>query len=175
MSLQLEMPRAWPLHLLYFLQVRPQSAPGADVLGDPDFLGARLLVDDVAFRESGSVFRTASRALRSSVLTGALSLPLSTGRHGVMLQWRKWGSSVPLWFSQPGVFGGFVAGRSLIAEGLHMTEGSVTALAPLPPPLPLPDGADAPTLATAGLAADHWLDVPGTLRQVQLVAERTTL
>ncbi len=50
-----------------------------------------------------------------------------------------------------------------------MTEGSVTAFAPPPQvPPPLPAGADAPALATAGLAADHWFDVPGTgtLRQV---------
>ena len=83
-----------------------------------DFVGARLVVDGVAFRQSGS-HMAAFSSFESSAgeLIGNLILFLEEGSHAVKLQWKKWGKFVRSWACQPNLLDGFSGGRSLVATG----------------------------------------------------------
>jgi hypothetical protein len=117
LSVRFSLAKEWRLHLLYSIQVRPQGAQNLDPLLARDFVGSRLLIDGVAYRETGSLFHTITRTYKSGILAGALSLLLSKGPHTIQVEWRKWGENVPNWFSVPNIHGGFVSGRSLVVTG----------------------------------------------------------
>ena len=125
-------------------------------------MGARLTVDGVSYRESGSLFRTATRLYKSGVLTGMLSLPLRKGSHRLALQWKKWGTSVPSWTSAPSIFGGFVSGRGLVAYGLPRHTGVVSlqnlAFDQIKPP------ANTEWSEISGSRANVELETPGVVR-----------
>jgi hypothetical protein len=82
--------------------------PGGDFLNDNqeasglgDFLGARLTVDGVPYRQSGShVSPLASLERSARQLRGHLVLSLPAGNHTVRVQWKKWGTFVRSWYSK---------------------------------------------------------------------------
>ena len=79
-----------------------------------DFLGARLLLDGMPYRQSGSHAAPLS-ALEISTrqMSGYIVTRLGAGKHIVTLQWRKWGNQVGSWQVSPILHDGFIAGRSL--------------------------------------------------------------
>ncbi len=97
-----------------------QTGLGTNGLGD--FLGARVVVDGVPYRQSGSHVNPLASLERSArQLRGHLVVQLPAGNHTVKLQWRKWGSYVRAWQSRPDSEDGFVAGRELSVSAEHDT------------------------------------------------------
>jgi hypothetical protein len=119
MSLSFTTPRKWTLRFLYNIQVSPQNAPNADVLKKPDFIAMRIVIDGMPYRESSALASSASRTYSTASLAGEVILEIAAGTHKVDLQWRKWGSHVPVWWSHPHFLDGFVSGRSLLVIGEH--------------------------------------------------------
>jgi hypothetical protein len=95
-----------------------QTGLGTNGLGD--FLGARVVVDGVPYRQSGSHVNPLASLERSArQLRGHLVVNLAPGNHTAKLQWRKWGSYVRGWQSRPDAEDGFVAGRELSVSAEH--------------------------------------------------------
>jgi hypothetical protein len=86
------------------LAVKPVH-PGGDFINDNqvnsglgDFLGARLKVNGIPYRQSGShVSPLGSLERAAQQLRGHLVLSLPQGNHTLVLQWRKWGHFVRVW------------------------------------------------------------------------------
>lgn len=101
--------------------------PGGDFLNDNsdlsglgDFVGARIVIDGVPYRQSGSHASPAGATERSTaVLRGMLVHAVSGGNHTVKVQWRRWGSFVRAWSSNPTFDDGFASGRSLTVTADH--------------------------------------------------------
>ena len=88
--------------------------------GARDFIGCRLTVDGVPYRQSGSHISPAG-SLESSIgtLEGYLVTELGPGTHTIALQWRKWGSYVRSWSNRPNFEDGQVSGRSITVTAHH--------------------------------------------------------
>ena len=118
MRVAFQLPRKWMLRIRYSLQVRPQGIPNADVLASQaDWLSVRIVLDGQAYRESSSVTYSATTTTGCSTLTGEVTLQIPQGDHVVTLEWRKYGTNVPLWWSHPNFLDGFVGGRLLSVTG----------------------------------------------------------
>jgi hypothetical protein len=110
MSLSCTLARQTSLVLSYGVSVIAEKPlhPGGDFLNDNqeasglgDFLGARLTVDGVPYRQSGShVSPLASLERSARQLRGHLVLNMPAGNHTVRLQWKKWGTFVRSWSSK---------------------------------------------------------------------------
>ena len=75
---------------------------GSDESGLGDFLGTRLVVDGVPYRQSGShLSPMTSFEMSTGELTGVAYLDLRPGNHTATLQWKKWGTFVRSWSSVP--------------------------------------------------------------------------
>ena len=85
-----------------------------------DYLGARLLLDSIPYRQSGSHAAPLS-ALETSTrqVSGYIVTRLGAGLHTVTLQWRKWGTRVSSWTVSSALRDGFVAGRTLTVSSRH--------------------------------------------------------
>ena len=87
---------------------------------DSDFLGARLMLDGMPYRQSGSHASPLSALEASSrTMSGYIVSRLGAGSHTVSLQWRKWGSQVASWTVNPSFRDGFVTGRALTVSSRH--------------------------------------------------------
>lgn len=168
-TLSFSLPRPWEMRILYSLPVLPYGAPNGNVLsGSPDYIGARVNIDGIAYRESGSLFKTVTHSYSNGILAGEMVLDLAPGSHVIKLQWRKWGEQVPLWMSQPSMYEGFVCGRTLLVEGEHTR---VSLVHPL----------QSTTLnrfrlsELGSVGVDGWFDIPGTVVQVRLVSMENSL
>ena len=150
MTVSFSTPRKWTLRFIYHIQVSPQSAPNANVHAQPDFLSMRLVLDGVAYRETSALTTSFSRTYSTSSMTGEITLEVPPGTHKVVLQWRKWGTSVPVWWSHPHFLDGFVSGRSLIVMGEHH---------PVAYAQPMPDAALA---SSKNMTSNGWRDVHST-------------
>ena len=106
----------------YALHVRPSSVPTSSSSTNNqihDFVETRIVIDGVSYRESRSSFRVNVANFKEATLLGSVSLSLGRDEvHHVKVQWRKWGSTVRMWLSQPSFLDGFVEGRSLSATEL---------------------------------------------------------
>ena len=121
MQIDFNLDVASDIRFTYSLTVRPSSAPSVSTHNLVDMLETRLVLDGVAFRESGSSFGTTTAAYRAGSLVGSMVLPVAAGNHTVTLQWKKFGTAVAAWFTQPHFLDGFVSGRSLAAFGVWYT------------------------------------------------------
>jgi hypothetical protein len=118
MHIQFQLPRKWMLRIRYSLQARPQGVPNADVLAaSTDWLSVRIVLDGQAYRESSSVTYSATSTTGCSTLSGEVTLSIPRGEHSVRLEWKKYGTNVPLWWSHPNFLDGFVGGRLLSVTG----------------------------------------------------------
>ena len=117
MEITFNLPRDWTLRFAYSLQVRPQGAPNTDVLTNPDFLSTRITLDNQAYRESSTVSSSATHTYGCATLSGEVTMKVPAGSHTVKLQWRRYGPTVPLWWSHPNFLDGFVSGRILTVTG----------------------------------------------------------
>jgi hypothetical protein len=88
--------------------------------GSKDFVGCRLTVDGVPYRQSGSHISPAG-SLESStgMLDGYLLTELGPGNHTIAMQWRKWGSYVRSWSNRPNFGDGHISGRSITVTAHH--------------------------------------------------------
>ena len=85
-----------------------------------DYVGARLQLDGVPYRQSGShAAPLSSVEVSTHQLSGYIVTRLGAGTHVVKLQWRKWGSRVTSWTANPSFRDGFVSGRSLTVSSRH--------------------------------------------------------
>ena len=114
MTLSLSLPNTTSVIVSYGVSVVADKPthPGGDFLNDAgleasglgDFLGARLTIDGVPYRQSGSHVSALGSMERSArQLRGHMVLPLQGGNHTVKLQWRKWGRFVRSWSTRYGV------------------------------------------------------------------------
>jgi hypothetical protein len=109
---------------------KPYS-PGGDFLPSrqSDAIGVRLSVDGQPHRQSGSHANPfSSYESSSSELEGYIILDLSAGDHIAKLQWKKWGSFVFSWTSNPTLVGGFSAARTIEVSSQHKYLWSVQPL-----------------------------------------------
>ena len=155
LSLTITLPDEDTVYMSYTISVTADKPhhPGGDFLNDAqknsglvDFAGARILVDGVPYRQSGSHASPTGRfEVATSQLRGMLVAELGAGNHTIEVQWRKWGSFVRSWSSLPSAFDGFASGRTLVASADHR---AVWYTQPL---------------SAARLAAnDRWTTVPDT-------------
>jgi len=85
-----------------------------------DFLGARLLLDGMPSRQSGShAAPIGALEISTRQLSGYIITRLGVGNHTVSLQWRKWGTQVSSWTVSPILFDGYETGRSLTVSSQH--------------------------------------------------------
>lgn len=105
------------LRLVYSMVVRPDQGNATDQLQRRDDVAARLVVNGLAYRESGSALSLTCLISCAGVLEGEVSLRLQPGRHNVSLQWHKFGAFTRAWRSDPSLLDGYAASRSLIAIG----------------------------------------------------------
>lgn len=85
-----------------------------------DFLGARLLLDGMPYRQSGShAAPVGALEVSNRQLSGYIITRLGAGNHSVSLQWRKWGNKVSSWTVSPILFDGYETGRSLTVSSQH--------------------------------------------------------
>ena len=119
-----------------------------------DVLGARLTVDGVPYRASGSHVSPLAALERSArQLRGYIFLRLSAGKHNAAVQWKKWGTRVASWRNAPGHLDGYASGRSLSCVA-HFDEAAfVQPLAPT-------------RITTSG----SWQNIPGL--QLQFPVEK---
>lgn len=116
------------LQLVYSMVVRPDQANATDQLGRRDDVGARLLVDGLPYRESGSVLSLVCVVSCSGILEGGVSLTLQPGPHTVKLQWHKFGAFTRAWRSDPNLLDGYASSRALIAMGERFDLASLQPL-----------------------------------------------
>jgi hypothetical protein len=87
---------------------------------DNDFLGARLMLDGMPYRQSGShAAPLSSMEASTRQMSGYIVSRLGAGSHTIKLQWRKWGTSVGSWTVSPTFRDGYVAGRALTVNSRH--------------------------------------------------------
>ena len=126
-SVQFDLEYAGAVLLSYHMLVTGDKPhhPGGDFINDVqrpesgvrDVVGARLVVDGVAMRQSGShATPVGALEVASEQLDGHLILNLAAGVHNVTLEWRKWGSFVRSWSNRPSYRDGFVSGRALLVN-----------------------------------------------------------
>ena len=149
---------ATPLLLQYSIAVTAErpALPGGNFLNDRsadygqhDFVGARLVLDGVPLRASGSHAALLGASDGGwGTLRGLLAAALAPGNHTVAVQWRKWGAHARSWRSAPSAGDGFGAPRTLSAVGGWA--GPLAAAAPL-------GDASLPRAAPRGA----WSAVPG--------------
>lgn len=123
-SLRFELSEPADMHLLYSMVVRPDQKDGVagengggSFLNHRDDVGARLLVDGLPYRESGSVLSLTCLVSCSGILEGSVTLPLAPGNHTVVLQWHKYGTLTRAWRSDPGLLDGYASSRILMVLG----------------------------------------------------------
>ena len=69
------------------------------------------------YRESGAAFSPTTTSFASGVLERDFMLELQPGKHSVSVQWRKWGSTVRSWRSNPAFLDGYASARFLAVMG----------------------------------------------------------
>ena len=95
--------------------------------GHGDFLGARLVVDNLPYRQSGSHLSPLRLDDRSSTHHGVSELvgrlvirDVSPGSHEIRVQWKKWGRFVRSWTSDPNIVApGYCTSRNIFASVYH--------------------------------------------------------
>lgn len=94
--------------------------PGGDFAGEASdaFLGMRLCVDGIPYRQSGTHSNPISsfETVRTTLSGFLVASNLGIGTHVVQLQWRSWGSDITQWSIRPSVLGGTGGSRSLTAQ-----------------------------------------------------------
>ena len=82
------------------------ALPGGDAInsggqgGLGDFLGGRVTIDGVPYRQSGSHVSPLGAAERSSQqLRGVFAVRVPAGNRSIRVQWRRWGAGVRAWRS----------------------------------------------------------------------------
>lgn len=79
-----------------------------------EYVNTRLVLDGLAYTESGEVFGSNSWNPQASSIRGDLRLPLTAGQHTVLIEWKKVGNVFRGWASNPSFLDGFAAARNLI-------------------------------------------------------------
>lgn len=140
LNLTLSLPNEDTVVISYTLSVTADKPhhPGGDFLNDAqpnsglaDFVGARLVVDGIPYRQSGSHTSPLGRfEVSASQLRGQLVAELGSGAHQVQVQWRKWGAFVRSWASNPHAHDGFASGRTLVVSGDHRAVWYTQPLSP---------------------------------------------
>jgi len=105
------------IRLAYSMTVRPDQNQAIDRLRQRDDVEARLLVDGLPYRESGSVASVTCVIACAGILEGAVTLPLRPGNHTVKLQWRRFSAFSLSWRNDPGMLDGYACSRTLVALG----------------------------------------------------------
>ncbi|DBA03616.1 TPA: hypothetical protein N0F65_006795 [Lagenidium giganteum] len=95
------------------LQVRDS----ATLLVNESEIGFRVMVDGVAYRQSGTSIGTNDPLM--STVSGYLGMELLAGPHEARLQWRKRGNRVSAWVISSAVLDGYAGGRSLVVSAEH--------------------------------------------------------
>ena len=94
----------------YSINVQPLGTPR------DDYVGTRLVVDDIAYPQSGSHFQPFTSDHPNVNLNGNLVLPLRAGEHTVKLQWKKFVGS-GRWESNPSWR--YIGGRTLVVMAFY--------------------------------------------------------
>jgi hypothetical protein len=121
-SLTISIDNELTLYISYAISVVANKAhrPGGDFLGQPtdygsfDFLGTRIVIDGVPYRQSGShISPDSSLEATTGSLAGSVVAELNPGTHTISLQWKKWGDSVRAWTSKPSLLEGYSSRHDL--------------------------------------------------------------
>lgn len=105
------------IRLAYSMTVRPDQQNSTDQLRRRDDVEARLLVDGLPYRETGSVVSLTCVIACAGILEGAVTLPLRQGNHTVKLQWKRFGRFSNAWRNDPSLLDGYASSRTLVALG----------------------------------------------------------
>ena len=94
--------------------------PGGDFAGESadSFLGMRISVDGIPYRQSGSHSNPVSsfETVRTSLSGHLVVTNLAAGSHVIQLEWRSWGSDTTRWSIRPSLLGGYGGSRSITAQ-----------------------------------------------------------
>lgn len=105
------------MRFLYSMTVRPDQRNSSDPLKRRDDIASRVVLDGLAYRESGSALSLNCLIVCGGVLQSDFSLTVQPGQHNVKLQVKKFGLLTQTWRNDPALLDGYASSRTLIAVG----------------------------------------------------------
>lgn len=97
----------------YAINIQPDGASG------DEYLGTRIVIDDVGSTSSGGHFQPYSPDGVNATLTGSEAADLAPGAHTVKLQWYAGGAGERTWTNCPNWGDGYQGGRTLTVIGVY--------------------------------------------------------